>query len=61
MTTTLLLIAAVWVIVAVIAALWVGAAMRRADQGERRRLERERAAQDDAAPDSQPEDGRHSA
>ena len=42
--TTLLVIAGLWVLVALIAALWVGAAMRRAEQGERRRLERERAA-----------------
>ncbi|WP_299955015.1 hypothetical protein [uncultured Modestobacter sp.] len=61
MTTTLLLIAAVWIVVAVIAALWVGAAMHRADQGERARLERERAARDEAAPDSQQDDGRYSA
>ena len=57
MTTTLLLIAGLWVLVALVAALWVGAAMRRAEQGERRRLERERAAAG-AHPD---EDGRESA
>ena len=41
--TTLLVIAGVWLIAALVAALVIGAAMRRADQGEQRRLTRERA------------------
>jgi hypothetical protein len=40
--TTLLVIAGVWLIAALVAALVIGAAMRRADQGERRRLALER-------------------
>lgn len=39
--TTLVVIAGAWVLVALAAAFWVGAAMRRADQGERLRLERQ--------------------
>jgi hypothetical protein len=41
--TTLLVIAGVWLIAALIAALVIGAAMRHADQGEARRLAREHA------------------
>ena len=41
--TTLLVIAGVWLIAALVAALVIGAAMRRADQGEARRLAREHA------------------
>ena len=40
--TTLLVIAVAWLIAALVAALVIGAAMRRADQGEERRLARER-------------------
>lgn len=41
--TTLWIIAGVWIVVALAAALWVGAAMRRAEQGEQHRLAEERA------------------
>lgn len=41
--TTLLAIAGLWGLVALVAALWLGAAMRHAEQAEQRRLERERA------------------
>jgi hypothetical protein len=40
--TVLLVIAGVWLAAALAAALVIGAAMRRADQGEQRRLARER-------------------
>ena len=40
--TTLLVIAGVWLIAALVAALVIGAAMRRAEQGEQVRLDRER-------------------
>ena len=47
MTVLLLVLGALWVVVALAAALWVAAAMRRAEQGEQRRLGHERA--DDTA------------
>jgi hypothetical protein len=43
--TTLLVIAGVWLLAALLAALLIGAAMRHADLGERRRLAREHAVQ----------------
>ena len=39
--TTLWTIVGVWAAIALAAAFWVGAAMRHADHGERRRLQRE--------------------
>ena len=41
MTTALLVTAGVWLVVALIAAFWLGSGMRHADEGEQRRLARE--------------------
>ena len=41
--TTLWIIVGTWIVVALVAAFWVGAAMRHAEHGEQCRLDQERA------------------